>query len=90
VGKCAKGLVCDGLEVLAEISDDDPDFSEVDGLDRDVLRLVARHGVDVVLASIHDAARGAAEMRAEDEDALVSMRLNVFADRLRDAMRALR
>lgn len=97
-GKLARGLICDGLEVNAEIDEQEPEYSpdELKGLDRKLHELVSQYGATAVLASLHDAALGAAEVhedcddRSEDDYGVVSVRLQVFSRKLRSAMDALR
>lgn len=97
-GKLARGLICDGLEVQAEMDEQEPEYSPADlkGLDRKLHKLVSRYGAQAVLASLHDAAIGAAEVhedcddRDEDDYGVVSFRLQVFGRKLRSAMDALK
>jgi hypothetical protein len=93
-GELARGMICDGLEVAAEIDEQEPAYQPDDlkGLDRKLHRLVHKYGVKAVLASIHDAAIGAAEVHEDCDDrdevdyGVVSFRLQVFGRKMRAAM----
>lgn len=97
-GKLARDMICDGLEVHAEMDEQEPEYSPADvkGLDRKLHKLVLRYGVKAVLASLHDAAVGAADVHEdcvdhdEAEYDVVAVRLQVFGRKLRSAMDTLR
>ncbi len=94
-GNLARGLIADGLEVNAEVADEEPEYGPK-GLDRALLKLVRRHGAVAVLEALHDAALGAAEVHEEcdepnvDDYGVVSVRLQVFGRKLESAIRTLR
>jgi hypothetical protein len=95
VGQLARGLISDGLMVNAEIALEEPEYGPK-GLDEALLKLVNRYGAEQVLASIHDAACGAAEVHEDcsefDEEhyGVVAVRLKVFCRKIRSAMDALK
>lgn len=77
-----------GLEVAADMeADDEPNAPS--GMAADLRRIVGEAGLGEVLATIHDAALGAAEVHEEGNE-IVAVRLQVFCARLREAMSALR
>lgn len=94
-GQLARGLICDGLMVNAEIAAEEPSYGP-QGLDEALHGLVHRFGAVAVLEALHDAAIGAAEVhedcddRDEDDYGVVSFRLQVFGRKLRSAMDALK
>ena len=91
-GKLARGLICDGLEVNAEIAAEEPSYGRK-GLDEGVHRLVKKYGAKAVLEAFHDAACGAAETHEDlDEEGMdvAPLRLRVFCRRLDAAIKALR
>lgn len=92
VGQLARGLICDGLEVNAEIAAEEPSYGRK-GLDEGVHRLVKKYGAKAVLEAFHDAACGAAETHEDmDEDGmdLASLRLRMFCRKIDAAIKTLR
>ncbi len=90
-GRMAANLIIDGLAVNAEMALEEPQMTQ--GLDEAVRKLVWTYGVKDVLAAIHCAAWGAAEVYADtddDEDAITALRLSIFGNRLGEAMDALK
>lgn len=86
-GAAARDLLLTGVEVNADIADDERQMPQ--GLDRTLAKLMAKHGHTAVLEALHDAAWGAAEM-TEEEDEVTCLRLRVFGKRLGDAIEALK
>lgn len=95
IGKLARGLISDGLEVSAELAAEEPRYAPK-GLDEALLSLVRAHGPVAVLEALHDAALGAAEVHEDCDDrdeadyGVVSCRLQVFGRKIEGAIRALR
>lgn len=89
-GKAAAGLIADGLEVNAEIALEEPECPQ--GVDEDVLKVVRKHGLQSVLAAIHSAAWGAAEVHEDfvDEGDMAAFRTRIFMNRLGEAINALK
>ncbi len=90
-GRMAANLIVDGLAVNAEIALDVPHLTQ--GVDEAVRKLVWTYGVKDVLAAIHMAAWGAAEVfmdTDDDEDAIAALRLSIFGNRLGEAIKALK
>lgn len=89
-GKAAAELITDGIEVNAEIALEEPQMPQ--GLDEDVLRLIRKHGLRMVLATIHDAAWGAAEAHedVDEPEDMTSFRVRIFGNRLGEAIAALK
>lgn len=98
-GKLARGMIHDGLEVHAEMYEQEPELKDAPfkGIDRKLHRLVQQYGVQAILESLHDAAIGAAEVHEDCDDPMdnpeygvVAVRLKVFGRKLRSAMDALK
>lgn len=95
-GQLARGLICNGLEVNAEIAAEEPNYSVKD-LDAAVLKIVKKFGVVAVLDAIHDAACGAAEVHEDCDDPMdnpeygvVAVRLKMFCRKVDAATKTLR
>jgi hypothetical protein len=94
-GNLARGMISDGLEVNAEIADEEPSYAPK-GLDAALLKVVRKYGAVAVLEALHDAALGAAEVHEDCDDrdepdyGVVSCRLQVFCRKLEAATRTLR
>lgn len=95
-GKLARGLICDGLMVNAEIAAEEPSYGPK-GLDEALHRLVHKFGAVAVLEALHDAAIGAAEVHEDCDDPMdnpkygvVAVRLKVFCRKVDAAAKALR
>ncbi len=89
-GIAAQDLIVHGLEVNAEIALEEPQMTQ--GVDEALRKLCAKYGVREVLASIHDASWGAAEVHEDTDEVedMTSFRLRVFGNRLSEAIKALR
>ena len=83
----ARDLLMMGVEVNADIADDERQMPQ--GLDRTLLKLMAKHGPTAVLEALHDAAWGAADMNEEDDE-ITCLRLRVFGRRIGEALDALK
>jgi len=89
IGREAQDLIDAGLEVGAEIALEEPQCPQ--GVDKDVLRAVRKHGLKGVLDSLAAAAWGAAEMHEGGEDMeVVALRLRIFGKRIERAIGALK
>jgi len=86
-GQEARDLLLMGVEVNADIADDERQMPQ--GLDRTLLKLMAKHGATAVLESLLDAAWSAAEMNEEDDE-ITCLRLRVFGKRIGEALDALK
>ena len=83
-GTSARNLIHMGVEVNAEIADDEPHHPAhvaLQGLDRALFKLVTKHGVVAVLEALHDAAFCSAEVN-EEEDEVACLRVTIFGKRL--------
>lgn len=89
-GKSAAHFICAGIEVQADMEHEGTIEGEY--LNAALLPIVEKWGIDQVLAAIHDAALGAAEVHEEavEEGDMTPFRLQVFCGRLREAMEALK
>ena len=87
-GHEALDFIDGGLEVATDI---EQDVYGDDGCGiSNMIRAIAHdHGVREILAVIHDAALSAAEVH-EEENEIACLRLQVFCNRLRSAMDALK
>jgi hypothetical protein len=88
VGQDARDLIHMGVEVNAEIADDEP-HAMPQGLDRALLKLIGKHGVVGVLEALHDAAWSSAEMN-EEEDEVACLRARIVGKRLGHVIDALK
>lgn len=89
-GRAAAELITDGVEINAEIALEEPECPQ--GLDEDVLQVIRKHGLRMVLATIHDAAWGAAETHEDMDEVedMTSFRTRIFGMRLGEAIDALK
>ncbi len=86
-GASARDLLSTGVEVNADIAQDEPQMGH--GCDVALHKLVTKHGPMAILEALHDAAWGAAEMN-EEEDELTCLRLRLFGKRLAEALDVLK
>ena len=85
----ARSLVIMGVEVNAEIADDEP-HAAPQGLDRDLFKLICKHGLIGVLEALQDAALSSAEMNEGDDDQdLACLRARIAGHRLGTVVDAL-
>ena len=86
----ARSLVLMGLEVNAEIADDEPRMSSP-GLDRALFELVCQHGLVGVLEALTDAAWSSAEMNEEvEEETVACLRARIVGKRLERVLAVLK
>ena len=84
----ARSLVIMGVEVNAEIADDEPHARSC--LDRDLFKLICKHGLIGVLEALQDAALSSAEMNEGDDDQdLACLRARIAGHRLGTVVDAL-
>jgi len=89
IGKETLDLIDMGLVVGMEIALEEPQCPQ--GVDKDVLSAIRKHGLKGVLDSLATAAWGAAEMHEDAEDMeIVALRLRIFGKRIESAIAALK